>query len=281
MNEIPFSETPDHVLASISELIFTYSSPLLKITFDPPTIDNVQVVGSGTFVRVDDVYGLLTAYHVAANFEGDCSLGLALSPTEDNFKIHRRFLRVIEIGRPTTDEYGPDLAFIVFNDADCSEIASHKEFYPLSQNKDESLSYPPALDIGFWAACGAPQERIALENSESKYSSVVSIQLYCGFGRAEREYIKGEYDYFEMDADYTHATDAPSSFKGMSGGGLWQIPITITNNRNIIVNRYLLSGVTFWQSNQPEQKRFLRFHGRKSIYKNTWDSVLNHNSYIR
>ena len=277
MNGIPFSEIPDSILESVSEKVFTYSSPLLKITFDPPDVDYVEVIGSGTFVRVGDIYGILTANHVAKNLDGECFLGLALLRDEDNFKIHKSFIKIIDIGIPNTNGYGPDIAFIMFNDTHRSDIARYKDFYPLCQNRDEALSYPPPLDVGFWAACGTPQERITLEDSASSFSAAISMQLYCAFGGVEREYIKDDYDYFEMDADYAKAKNVPHSFKGMSGGGLWQIPITFTDDNNIIVNRYLLSGVAFWQSNQSERKSFLRFHARKSIYENMWDAIVNYN----
>jgi len=266
MSALQMSELPNELLASISEVIYGHSVTLLKVWFDPPGVDNILQVGAGTFLEGPKAHGLVTAFHVAREFNGDCFLGLTTSSSGNDFKIHRSHFEIIPAWPPADGEFGPDLAFIRFNSAFREEIAQHKKFYRLSTPRNEVLAAPPSLDTGVWVACGSPQESTRIDSGEGRFAAMAAFQLFCGFGGVDREFQQTGLDYLEMQVDATPQAGTSSSLRGMSGGGLWQVPITIHPDGHLTASRFLLTGVIFWRAPLPEGRDMLRAHGRRSLY---------------
>ena len=266
MTELPLSGIPNELLASISDAIFRYSVVLLKVWFDPPGVDNILHVGAGTLVEAAGRHGIVTAYHVAREFSGECYLGLTTSTTGNDFKIHASQVDVSPFDSPADGEYGPDLAFISIGPRDRDEIAQVKEFYSLSAAKPGALDAPPPLDVGVWVACGSPHERSRLDPGDDRFDAIAAFQLFCGFGGVDNEFQHAGMDFLEMAIDSTEPPDSSLSLKGMSGGGLWQVPIALSPTRQLLPSRFLFSGVIFWRDSLPDGRLLLRSHGRRSIY---------------
>lgn len=64
----------------------------------------------------------------------------------------------------------------------------------------------------------------------------------------------------------------PLSFGGVSGGGLWEIKLSMTSSKEISWDekRYF-RGVAFWQSEVSDGYRMIRCHGPKSSFEKTWE----------
>jgi hypothetical protein len=260
------SSIPDHILKLISNTIISHSIILLRVDYDPPGIDNPSQVGSGTFVSNGEVYGILTAYHVITEFISTSYLGLTLSCDEDDYKIPWKELILLNIGVPKTSESGPDLVFIQLSSSHVKRIEKYKTFYSLLDHKKELLTNPLDLDIGPWVICGGLQERSKTEDSQGRFSACLTFEQFCGFGSVEREYSLYGFDYLEFDLEHPLLKETPRTFKGMSGGGLWQIPMNKGITDTFIPSRFLLSGVIFWRSPVSNNLRYLKCHGRRSIY---------------
>ena len=84
--------------------------------------------------------------------------------------------------------------------------------------------------------------------------------------------IVGNYDYVEMPVIPIRNPDVPTSFEGMSGGGLWQIPLRRNAQGAIDYDRPLLSGVIFYQYDENPE-RHLKCHFRRSVYGPVLDSM--------
>ncbi len=80
------------------------------------------------------------------------------------------------------------------------------------------------------------------------------------------------YNYFDVGANLK-LPDAPSSFIGMSGGGLWLIRLVKSKSGEISWDgkRYF-RGVAFWESIQSDGHAIIRCHGPKSIYEKAWNA---------
>lgn len=80
------------------------------------------------------------------------------------------------------------------------------------------------------------------------------------------------YDYFDLVANL-EIPGAPTSFAGMSGGGLWQIRLSKAESGEMFWDgkRYF-RGVAFWESKQPDGRAIIRCHGPKSIFEKAWNS---------
>jgi hypothetical protein len=88
----------------------------------------------------------------------------------------------------------------------------------------------------------------------------------CGASANPTESDDGTFDYLDIRIDYGDRTDLPTSFGGMSGGGLWQVLCRKTSTGVIDPEDYILSGVTFFQIAIEGRVRSLRCHGRKTIH---------------
>lgn len=273
MIELPLSQTPESLLARIAEMVHSYSTALVKMSVDHEGHERIHQIGSGTFVSVGDTYGILTAQHVSNELHGPCDLGLALIRHEHVLRIKKDYLKIIEIASASIPSEGPDLSFIALPASNVSTIKAVKSFLELSFDKDKILNNPPPLDFGIWFICGTPSEGTEEEESEKGFGGVISSHGNCGATGVNREYVMGDYDYIEVGIDYSGSGGIPSNFGGMSGGGLWQVLTRQTEEGELEPTKHLLSGVIFYQSDVINQRRFIRCHGRRSIYKNVFDKI--------
>lgn len=97
--------------------------------------------------------------------------------------------------------------------------------------------------------------------------------MLCGFGGIRDTYTVGEYDYCDFDVKHGSSPIIPESFGGVSGAGLWQIPLRKLSDQTIEPIEYILSGVVFYQTDRMGLSRSLRCHGRNSIYDAAYKSI--------
>ncbi len=271
-----FTDTPDGLLRQITSTLHTHSTMLMRIIMEPDGNEEGVHIGSGTLVKIGEVYGVLTAQHVIAELQGDYLLGLTAAREGEthSFKAQKSSIGVIEIVSPASEEYGPDLGFITLSDwDDVGTIKASRSFYDLIQDGDEWSANPPPLDSGIWFACGAPGERFERILPEAGFDKVVSFQEFCGAGGIDRSYEKDGFDYLEMDIEFSEETGTPHSFGGMSGGGLWQVTISRSQEGVLAPSRFFLSGLIFYQGVTEEGVRFLRCHGRQSVHEHAVAAV--------
>lgn len=265
-------DLPDSFLRQATLQIQSFTTILIRIYVDELGKDLVEPtqIGSGTFVYINGLYGILTAQHVSKCLSGDYCLGLMIGREEEEqrFSIEKSFLAIGVVGKPLDDreqEFGPDLSFIAILDSRKVEaIKTFKSFLNLSRDKDEMLTNPLPLNSGVWFACGAPNLSKFYEPSSNNLGKIESYILHCGVGGVQRDYNLFNYDYLEMDIDLIAQANIPPRLSGMSGGGIWQVTFLINEEGVFIPQRYLFSGVLFYEIYEP---RFIRGHGRKSIYK--------------
>ncbi len=273
MFEIPFSDIPDQLLFEISEILHKYSIALIKMQEKPNGYHKATQIGSATLISVGSKYGLLTAYHVTRELDGYCKLGLTLDTTSCTFQIDKNNFSVINIGTPITEEYGPDLSFIALSAPDVSTIKIYRSFQPLEPDREKILSNPPSLDLGIWFGCGSPEERTIQNSPERNYDSVIAVQDFCLPGSVRQDTKDNEYDYLLVDINEEKGNNLPKNYGGMSGGGLWQILVKKSPKGNIKPSRFIFSGVIFYQWLPQIGSKYLRCHGRKSIYKHVYESL--------
>ena len=257
--EFSSSKIPDKFIEGIANALRNYSTALIRLSVGEDEKAIQELMGSGTFVTIGDMAGILTAHHVANQFLTSDGLGLTLIENEQNATIPWKHIRHIEVATPVNDEHGPDLSFLVLPKPNLEGIMANKSFYPLSPiQKDNQAKRDP------WFVYGTIGERTT---KESPNKGFVEVKGYYGFGGmtfAENIFSKGEFDYVEVKADYGER-DTPRSFGGMSGGGLWRAPLLINDDEKIVAKGHFLSGVIFYQTSLKDGARFLRCHGPESL----------------
>jgi hypothetical protein len=276
---LQIKDIPQNLLAEISNIIHSYSTNLIKISSDRHGEEIMASVGSGTFITIGDVAGILTAEHVIDllenfSFNGPTkSLGLPILPYEHKFVIEYKLIKLHRIAKGKIDSEGPDLAFIRIPQTILGRIKSYKSFFDIQQLRTNMLSFPPKPDLGIWAICGAPDIETKNEKPTKCFSEIKGFRSYCFFGNISRIYEKGNYDYLEIKVNYDSDNEIPKSFGGISGGGVWQIPLIKMGNLEMKPQDYILSGVTFYQTKRSGKFRSIRCHAQKSIYKVVYDAI--------
>jgi len=82
---------------------------------------------------------------------------------------------------------------------------------------------------------------------------------------------RDDYDYLTLTARTT-LPGVPSSFAGVSGGGLWQITLRMKGTEIVWKGERRFRGVAFWQTPLPEDRIAIRCHGPRSIFEKAWEA---------
>lgn len=227
---------------------------------------------AGTLCQIGNSRGIATARHVWEKLRTETSFyGLAgqahvaLRPA-----LVQPWIPPTSGTLPGTDAQAPDLAFLRLADHDCAAFEAYgKSFYSL----DRRLTDPNAAlyeEDGYWAVCGAPQALLALERR--RFPSLV-------YGTyVQQRFEVDSWDYLNIALDLDANPDLPSSFVGVSGGGVWRTRFGTdeTAARFKVANRYrdiFWVGVAFYETSL--EGRSLTAHGARSIYQRLYEGVLN------
>ena len=204
-----------------------------------------------------------------------CSLGIVLVPGEHRNITEFQHLKIIDIAKGSIDSEGPDLSFIVLPYTKVSEIKPYKNFYDLTVDKDRMLNKPPDVHGGIWLLCGTVGERTKEETSSKGFGKIMSFEGLCAIVGVDRLYRQDDFDYIEADVEYGKGLDVPNTFGGVSGGSLWQVPVKKNDGGKLETVSYFLSGVAFYESEIKETKRFIKCHGRESIYQHAYHKIIS------
>src|SRR3989304_710490 len=113
---MPIGSTPNTLLAHAAERTGWYSTILTKVWSPGPPEEEAKQAGCGTFVRTGEVFGVLTAHHVAELFEGGWHLGLVLVHTVHTHAVRPEYFDIVPIASGPDECVSPDLAFIRIHD---------------------------------------------------------------------------------------------------------------------------------------------------------------------
>jgi hypothetical protein len=260
------SDLSNSLLERITRVLQSHSTALIQITQRADRRQRGQLIGSGTFVLIDGIAGILTAQHVTQLLDKSAQLGLILVEEEHSFTIDVQHLTIVELTDRITPGNGPDLAFIQLPLARVLQIKPYRSFWNLSVDREAILTNPPPHNAGVWFVCGVPDERTSIEPSTAGFGRIMSFNGFCGAGGPSSEYEKDNYDYFDFDVEYKDTEDIPTNFGGVSGGALWQVILRGPSPARLEPARYMFCGVPFYQSELRQRRRIIRCHGRKSIY---------------
>jgi len=197
-------------------------------------------------------------------------LGVGLSNGMQAFCIKRQYIIVHYPRKSLSDEYGPDIAFIeILDQSKIETIHAIKSFWEISsQNYETCVRACSSNSKYLWAIAGIPEASLTEEPPQGGFNQVSGLQHQIYFGGARESFEKNGIDYIEIDANYSTDTKIPESFGGISGGGLWTIPVkNNTNNiEELVFADPVLAGLVFYQTEKANDIRRLRCHGPKFLY---------------
>jgi hypothetical protein len=161
----------------------------------------------------------------------------------------------------TNTELGPDLALLCLPSEYRGDIHARKT--ALNVQKLTDLKYPEFFR-GLYAVSGLIGEFSIVDVHPRDKRVHAEIHTRCLFLLPEKEFESGDYDYLEFEATVS-LKNAPFSFGGLSGAGVWQIDLSRNAEGQIVRTRApMLRGVAFWESSVNNQIRTIRAHGHKA-----------------
>jgi len=217
----------------------------------------LELAGSGTLVIVKGAYYILTAAHVWEEvLKSALKLGITMTDNID----HKSWIDIKAIvptlSKPNDSqwtEWGPDLALLRIPPEYVGGIKAFQVF-------EDVASPGKPLNVAClqcWMLTGTPKE---LGKFSPHHADVQIVGTFVD-PRYQR---RGEHDYFDVVMD-TRAPDAPKSFGGVSGGGLWRVLAYISPTTGKVDWLQRLKGVAFYEFPPRNAARVLRCHGPSSL----------------
>jgi hypothetical protein len=264
--KILLKDIPVTVINDALEFVKDYAVSMISINYGESG-EIAQFLGSGTFVKHNNHFCILTAGHVIAqkNFKNAEKIGLCFLSDTHKFELERIAVHCKYIWNKTNIKEGPDLGLIVLPESNIGWIKATKSFWNLSAKKEIVLqkSYN---NNGAWAVCGVVDKLIESKGPDRGHNKVFRLHHYLWYGGFEGVFKKNGHDYIETSVNYNTNPDLPEDFGGLSGSGLWHVPLFESKWGEIQCGTPILSGVTFYQTETVDGMCHLRSHGRDSIY---------------
>lgn len=265
INEIPlsaFQETQD--------VLLPYAVGLIGLSKSGNDQD-LFVVGSGTLVSIGEKHGILTAAHVidekrSFQYKRAIEIGFNLMLKPHRFSIPKDALKAHMFTSDSRDQLRPDLGFLEIPNEFLGTILSHKSFWNITKNSRTLRKTKICVDTGIWGVIGCPDEKTTEVHSIPGFSRARGLELFAGFGLISDYRIDGDHDYYDFSVEYVTTGEAPLSYQGVSGGGLWQFDLAGKRDNQIRLINPRLKGVAFYQNEVTRGQRTLVCHGHKSIY---------------
>jgi hypothetical protein len=212
---------------------------------------------------------------VTAELPREGRIGLVLSNTRGRTTVEARSLRLVEIGRALNgDEGGPDIAAVILSADIASSLEAKKSFFDLTSHRDRMLDGALDVNDGIWVLLGYVEELTTATEGTGHYSKIMRFEQRALGCLPEAPLTAGEHDYFNVPV---HSKGQPwevRDFRGMSGGGLWQVTLERVGGQ-LVVRQPLLAGVAFYQGPVEGDRSWVRCHGPQSIYRVVHEVLAN------
>lgn len=247
-----------------------YLVPISVLLLQKPE-PHFRLIGSGTLVEIKGTHHILTAAHVWHETRGAEQIGLTLTAYPSAFAIPRDAISTKELWSRENPEWGPDLALLKLPHPFVSRIEAHKSFLNLAQQRVTHAVCPSATK-GFWAVTGMVGQFSEVQSRPEARIIEANVQARAFFSVIHETHQRDGYDYLDPSAKLD-LPGVPSSFGGVSGGGLWEIGLSMAKSGKISWDGgRQFRGVAFWQSAVFDDHRVIRCHGPQSIFEKAWES---------
>ena len=220
--EIPIMDIPQNVLDDVILLLKNYLVAVY-IVLPEKQQPRPRPIGSGTFVEIEGRHYILTATHVWYKAREAKNIGMVLTDHQSSFMV----LRDGKI-----EEWGPDIALLKLAPSDVVTIKAHKSFLNLAQQKEALSECPPVIENGLWTVTGMVGELTEVQPNPEARTVACHIHGEAFISAVQRTHEHNGYDYFDLGANL-ELPGAPSSFAGVSGGGLWQVKLSMAKSGTI------------------------------------------------
>ncbi|OCP19680.1 MULTISPECIES: hypothetical protein [unclassified Ensifer] len=223
--------------------------------------------GTGTLVRIGPIFGILTAAHVLDALSRHEEVGLMRITNRPDrpqkMKIDMRAAETVMIGELPFGSSGPDIGFLRLpNGEELGWLKSKNIFFNLEKPQPDPPSSLQALPC-FHLFIGVVAERTEKAENTETNSLLTGMTAMASAATILREGNANGLDILDIDIGFAPGVKRPTSFGGMSGGGLWQVCLDAEQQQ---VRDRRPVGVAFYQSDLVNGQRTVTCHGPQTIY---------------
>jgi len=224
---------------------------------DPSGSRQVNLVGTGTLVSLGKSHCILTAAHVWHDgLKKHEAIGITLKEDLDHcFPINTETIVVRALPESKSEEWGPDVIFLRIPPEHVGEIEAFRNFYRLDiqRKKVENDHLAGRILVGTPGVLTKGIGKTQHVEINSLY-----VQLETNF------YDREGFDYIDFDMDAS-LPGVMKDFRGVSGGGLWEVQIFPAGAEGKFDSTEILVGVAFYQLGLKNSHQTVRCHGPKTI----------------
>jgi hypothetical protein len=127
-----------------------------------------------------------------------------------------------------------------------------------------------------WWISGAPNEKLDIQAGSSRGEPVTCISHLSMQAEFVAEQFSAPFDYVRIRIA-AGQNSFPLNYQGVSGGGVWIIPVTIDPKIGVSSKEFaspILAGVAFYQSEIQDASRVITLHGPRSVWQTVSKVVL-------
>lgn len=233
--------------------------------------------GSGTLVTLRSAGGILTAAHVLQCLPNQGDVGLVnfsnLPSLDQMQKIDMALAEKVIIAPDKFGATGPDLGFLLLPQLDAQNLSATCNFLNIEKMshavRASEQPAPPYID----AVIGVVDEWTKDLPPKRPSNRRKEFPALFGDGEVISKYKVNGFDLCKFEISYPDSLKPPSSYGGMSGGGLWRIYYEADGNGRNLVREMRLLGVAFY-AYQSDGKQHIICHGPCSVYRHLVNAVL-------
>lgn len=254
------SDLPDRIVNDIGQ----FSVGLFGVC-DTDLNQPLRPCASGTLVAIKNSPFVLTAAHVWEALKSRKEEDITIILKNSYYvRMQRGDVSDISLGRGKRDEeeWGPDLSLLCLPPQCIDSVSMVKTSYDLSKKRQPARGVD---QIEMWLLLGAPGEYANVAVDHQTLTAHASLQMTGFFlKQVQARHRKKGFDYVDIGV-VVDSLEVPSTFGGMSGGGLWHVFVSKSAATEQYGWTYTMEGVIFYESPEAGGRCFVRSHGRKSI----------------
>jgi hypothetical protein len=252
----------------------TFTVGLAKMSVNGRVEDAVPA-GSGTLVTVGTVAGILTAAHVVKNLPDRKEVALMRFPGKPQLlqkqTIDMALAQKLVIAAGDEGPGGPDLAFLRLPMVNVDNLKATNSFLNIGARRGV---IPPVHKGSAYvdAVIGVVAEWTKDLPSRRPNTRIKGFELlFCG-GTTTAKYKVGEFDLCTFEPSFGEGIRPPSSYGGVSGGGLWRIYFVPDGSNRVLEKR--LAGIAFYEVADTNSAIRIICHGPRSIYEHVVPKIM-------
>ena len=235
-------------------------------------VSRQRVLGSGTLVTTHGHSGVLTAFHVAEELKNRGEkFGMIISEEIRQYLWEMDWVEIVPVGTPSDPmrpDLGPDLAFIrLLEPQKLGTLRSKKSFYRLDGRSFDTWEKYPLKEMSWWIA-GSPAEFSTSAGEPNTAQHILSASHFLAEAAFQSKTDRGQFDFVDLEV-FAGAESFPADYGGVSGGGIWLVPLRFERDEDpstIVREPSFLTGTAFYQGPEDDQKRNIVGHGPTSLY---------------